>query len=196
MCSCYCEDTTRKKILVRTLSGVSRSTSDIFTLCMRVNRKRESWYPANREYSWNSQVEFKRAAIKKLREHLKIKMGISQHRLKINEAIRIFANYYGLTPEGSLRKWLFKLYVSGENDFLKREDASFYQTFEWLRLRQEVINMYGAKCMKCGATNDIAVDHINPRSKYPELELDINNMQVLCRSCNSSKSNRIIIDYR
>lgn len=38
-------------------------------------------------------------------------------------------------------------------------------------------------CARCGATDDLTVDHVAPRS----LEAGV---QVLCRSCNSSKSNK------
>ena len=50
--------------------------------------------------------------------------------------------------------------------------------------------------MVCGSTERIHVDHIKPRSKYPELELDINNLQVLCEDCNIGKSNIDETDWR
>jgi len=37
---------------------------------------------------------------------------------------------------------------------------------------------------------NLAVDHIKPRSKYPELALARENLQILCRRCNSAKGNR------
>ena len=43
---------------------------------------------------------------------------------------------------------------------------------------------------------ELHVDHIKPRSKHPELELDINNLQILCKDCNLGKSNTDSIDYR
>ena len=33
------------------------------------------------------------------------------------------------------------------------------------------------------------VDHVKPRSKFPELALDLSNLQVLCNLCNVAKSN-------
>ncbi len=70
----------------------------------------------------------------------------------------------------------------------------FYSSREWLELRYRVLRVYQAKCMCCGRTPHehgivVNVDHIKPRSKYPELELDFYNMQVLCRACNCGKSN-------
>lgn len=75
--------------------------------------------------------------------------------------------------------------------------VSFYDSKEWHNLRRRVLKFYGHKCMCCGVTKTIMhVDHIKARSKYPELELDFNNMQVLCWSCNKAKSNFNEIDFR
>jgi 5-methylcytosine-specific restriction endonuclease McrA len=35
--------------------------------------------------------------------------------------------------------------------------------------------------------NPLHVDHIKPRSKFPRLAIDINNLQVLCADCNLGK---------
>lgn len=73
----------------------------------------------------------------------------------------------------------------------------FYLSKKWHKLRKKVLKKYGKKCMKCGETSGvIQVDHIKPRSKYPELELSFNNMQVLCILCNKEKSNKNEMDYR
>ena len=40
------------------------------------------------------------------------------------------------------------------------------------------------------------VDHIKPRSKYPELSLVFDNLQVLCGACNKGKGNKYQTDYR
>lgn len=56
-----------------------------------------------------------------------------------------------------------------------------------------VFNKYGKRCLCCGATDNISIDHIKPISKGGTN--DLNNLQPLCKSCNSSKSTRIV-DYR
>lgn len=43
-------------------------------------------------------------------------------------------------------------------------------------------------CKWCGTRKHLAVDHIIPESKGGTLDLD--NLQTLCRSCNSSKGAR------
>jgi len=73
----------------------------------------------------------------------------------------------------------------------------FYQSRGWLEVRHDVLKRYGGRCMLCGdQKSGMHVDHIKPRSKYPELALDINNLQVLCRDCNLGKSNRDQTDWR
>lgn len=81
-----------------------------------------------------------------------------------------------------------------------RKAHPFYSTKEWKTLSKEVRDFYGYTCMCCGSTREdgaiIVTDHIKPRSKYPDLILEFDNMQVLCASCNLSKSNRHETDYR
>lgn len=66
----------------------------------------------------------------------------------------------------------------------------------WMALRAKVFKTYGKQCMKCGSTENIEVDHIKPRSKFPELRWDFDNLQVLCRRCNILKWNYHDTDYR
>ena len=69
----------------------------------------------------------------------------------------------------------------------------------WLRLRYEVIKKYGRTCLACGAKAPevkIQVDHIKPRSKFPELTWDINNLQILCMECNRGKLDLDDTDFR
>ncbi|WP_248579895.1 HNH endonuclease signature motif containing protein [Nocardioides sp. InS609-2] len=54
---------------------------------------------------------------------------------------------------------------------------AFKNTAEWQALRVE-----------CGSTEELQADHIKPASLYPELALDIDNMQTLCGPCNRRKS--------
>lgn len=72
----------------------------------------------------------------------------------------------------------------------------FYWTREWRALRQKVLEAYGYRCMLCRSVDEIQVDHIQPRSKAPHLSLAFKNLQVLCKDCNSEKSNIHADDYR
>lgn len=72
----------------------------------------------------------------------------------------------------------------------------FYMSWEWKRARYEVLKKYGPKCMCCGSTDRIVVDHIKPRAKYPDLELNLDNLQVLCNDCNMGKGRWDETDWR
>lgn len=72
-----------------------------------------------------------------------------------------------------------------------------YDSIQWKELRYKTLRKYGFKCLACKSTDkEIHVDHIKPISKYPELTFDINNLQVLCKDCNLSKSNKFEDDLR
>jgi 5-methylcytosine-specific restriction endonuclease McrA len=73
----------------------------------------------------------------------------------------------------------------------------FYESDSWRALRYQALKLYGRKCMVCFRTNvEIHVDHIKPRSKFPALELEFTNLQILCVDYNLGKSNTDEIDWR
>jgi len=78
--------------------------------------------------------------------------------------------------------------------------AKFLESFQWRRLRMEALIKYGRRCVCCGATPMngavMNVDHIKPRKLFPELALDINNLQILCSECNHGKGNWDQTDWR
>ncbi len=80
------------------------------------------------------------------------------------------------------------------------QSKGFLRTYEWRVLRMKAIKKYGNHCQCCGASPAdgivINVDHIKPRKLHPELALDINNLQVLCSSCNHGKGNWDETDWR
>ncbi len=57
------------------------------------------------------------------------------------------------------------------------------------RLRDEVYGRDGHACVFCGATEDLSLDHIYPYSLGGPDTLE--NLQTLCRRCNSSKGARV-----
>lgn len=84
----------------------------------------------------------------------------------------------------------------------KKASDAFYASWEWAQVRYEALQIHGRQCMCCGWTPEpggkgkLCVDHIKPRSKYPALALDVNNLQVLCSLCNRGKSNIYEDDFR
>jgi len=77
----------------------------------------------------------------------------------------------------------------------------FYWSKEWRKLRLTILEKYECKCMMCGRSPRdhkvvLHVDHIKPRSKFPEFALTATNLQILCEDCNLGKSNRYETDWR
>jgi 5-methylcytosine-specific restriction endonuclease McrA len=56
-------------------------------------------------------------------------------------------------------------------------------------LRQRVYDRDGRACLHCGAADDLTLDHIRPWSLGGPDTFE--NLQTLCRSCNSSKGARV-----
>lgn len=85
-------------------------------------------------------------------------------------------------------------------DEWEKQTTKFYNSRAWRELRYKVLRDFGGSCSCCGARASdgvrIHVDHIKPRSKYPELQLDKANLQVLCEDCNFGKSNYYNDDWR
>ena len=57
------------------------------------------------------------------------------------------------------------------------------------KLRFAVYKRDGNKCVRCGATEGLEVDHIFPVSRGGKTEID--NLQTLCHNCNTSKANNV-----
>jgi 5-methylcytosine-specific restriction protein A len=70
--------------------------------------------------------------------------------------------------------------------------TKFYRSWEWKKLRYEVLKEFGAQCQCCGATAQhgvrIVVDHIKPIRNFWQLRLVKANCQVLCNDCNMGKA--------
>lgn len=70
----------------------------------------------------------------------------------------------------------------------------FYSSSKWRQLRLFALAEQRS-CRLCGASPEsgavLHVDHILPRSIYPEYALNQSNLQVLCKDCNLGKGNVI-----
>lgn len=63
----------------------------------------------------------------------------------------------------------------------------FYNSLRWKKTRFHVLSTRDKKCVLCGSTKSLHVDHIIPRSVEPEKSFDLNNLQILCSDCNIGK---------
>jgi hypothetical protein len=83
----------------------------------------------------------------------------------------------------------------------RKPTKAFYSSEQWRAIRFEALKAGNGCCCLCGRSNRehgviLHVDHIKPRSKFPELALTLSNLQVMCEDCNLGKSNRDDTDWR
>lgn len=108
----------------------------------------------------------------------------------------------GQETKNQLRAILNAAYAGYHADRRKelRVGESFFTSKAWRGLRYKALVKFGARCQCCGISGAdgavMHVDHIKPRSKYPDLALELSNLQVLCADCNIGKSNRDQTDWR
>ena len=105
-----------------------------------------------------------------------INVDIPRNLKKIEEEDKIYAQKKGMTLE--------ELYAYRDKRRARRIRSG---------VRNEVLIRDNYTCVYCGSKEDLAIDHIFPFSRGGSNESD--NLQVLCRDCNSSKSNSIPKEY-
>jgi hypothetical protein len=90
--------------------------------------------------------------------------------------------------------------TKGQESYMDVKSNFFLRSYEWRMTRMLALKKYGTTCMCCGATQQmgvrICVDHIKPRKLFPELALELSNLQILCEDCNHGKANWDQTDWR
>jgi 5-methylcytosine-specific restriction endonuclease McrA len=162
----------------------------------------------NKRYNGKLAMAFRRHAIRFLLEH---GCGFEQNTLAVkNKELRErLASHFPDAPKGKNAQYAFYCQKLGGETIPYTHRASprrrmvgqvFYNSDDWRRVRYEALKRGKGCCDCCGARpttgNPLHVDHIKPRSRFPELELDVANLQVLCRDCNLGKSARDATDWR
>lgn len=124
---------------------------------------------------------------------------------KVADALSSMFGYAGEKRAVINRYFSVQPVITGVAEFepmrrVARANDGFYESREWKELRYRVLEKHGTDCQCCGAGRKtgavVHVDHIKPRSRYPELQLDFDNLQVLCEACNIGKSNKFDTDWR
>lgn len=103
--------------------------------------------------------------------------------------------YKGVRKIGESKQIYHKRYCKNNPDIIshlkarryakERNAAGCHTLNEWNRLKES----YGNVCAFCGSNNKLTKDHIIPLSKNGTDYIE--NIQPLCKSCNSKKHNHI-----
>lgn len=64
----------------------------------------------------------------------------------------------------------------------------FYHSPEWRNFRRYALATLGRRCVDCGCTDRIQLDHILPVKDRPDLALEITNVAPRCASCHSRRT--------
>ena len=83
--------------------------------------------------------------------------------------------------------------MSRRSSKISRKNHRGYKYKVW---RQAVLLKGDYQCSQCGSKEELTADHILPRSKYPELELDVDNGRVLCDKCRVADMLKSLLDGR
>lgn len=86
-------------------------------------------------------------------------------------------------------------YVILKNNYSR---GNAVDNYTYSSLKDMIMQVFGNKCIKCGSTEDLTLDHLwlskNEGGNFIMKEIEthnlINNTIVLCRKCNSSKSDQ------
>jgi len=74
--------------------------------------------------------------------------------------------------------------------YIRPARHAFYGTAAWKRFRREALDILGRRCVECGSTDRIELDHIKSVEDRPDLALEITNVRPLCKRDHSSKTMR------
>lgn len=130
-----------------------------------------------------------------------VNRGLTTESKKVKKAIKRSCSKKTKTITNKRAAWAQKNHKPLNTNRKPCLNRDFYSSDEWRRLRAKVLELYECKCMMCGRSPKshgivVHVDHIQPRSKRPDLALNIENLQILCEDCNIGKGNKFSTDWR
>jgi|SRR3990167_6301904 len=79
-----------------------------------------------------------------------------------------------------------------DNPSKRGENHYYWKGGKWKYIKRLVLIRDNFTCQICGMREDeiMVVDHIKPKSVFPELELESSNLIVLCPNCHARKTIR------
>ena len=106
-----------------------------------------------------------------------------KHREKRNAAARQYAKE---NPENNRR--------GQHRRRIRKQQGEVFTVLE--RDLRRMLHRYGYACYYCGGKEEMTVDHVIPVSRGELSRHSIGNLLPACKSCNSSKSDRTIMEWR
>lgn len=76
----------------------------------------------------------------------------------------------------------------------QRRRARVRESKIFLVTKKETLKLYSQPCISCGSIQNQTIDHIIPISRGGSHS--VGNLQTLCRSCNCSKKDKTMMEWR
>lgn len=131
-------------------------------------------------HAMRRQIEIDRAVDREQQAALKLKDAIETLATLICGDISFITLGY---VQGELEQAVVRRLPFRRPAFVPKKEKIGYS------LRRAVFERDAYRCVTCGDHRDLTCDHIHPESKGGETSLD--NLQTMCRSCNSRKGARL-----
>lgn len=135
---------------------------------------------------------------KKRKKRNKLERQITQARNALNNANKHLKPPVPVKMRGPTEQSV-KAFIQNHSTVDPASD-DFLRTFEWKATRMMALKKYKPVCMCCGDSPKsgavLNVDHIKPRRIFPQLALDVDNLQILCSVCNAGKGSWDMTDWR
>ena len=156
------------------------------------NKQQAEWYANNRERERNKRLKWR---MDNLEKHRELSMDYARrHPEKARLKGQRYRERHPERSRESVRKYQKahpdQCRADGHNYRARKRKAKGRITAQDHKQLLEIANH---KCLACGTDEDLTIDHVIPLIKGGRNSIE--NTQVLCRSCNSSKYTKIK-DYR
>jgi 5-methylcytosine-specific restriction endonuclease McrA len=120
-------------------------------------------------------------------------IGHISWRIRIEED-ELFERLILLEKAGVVYRIFDEWFIKSQKElFFPTDPAYSNKRVKWAMIRKIiapwVFFRHGSICAKCGATEDLTIDHIIPMARGGTNDLE--NLQILCRKCNSSKGAKL-----
>lgn len=182
-----CKECTRKKTRAYALANPDQTRA--------YKRKHSNMrYRSDAEYR-KQHNEYNRCYYQNNRERLLVRASEYAQRPEVKARIKQYAEDTREQMREWRRNWRKKnraryLLHKYRRRQLERMAEGEYTDSQWRTL----LSICNERCLACGSTSQLTVDHIVPLSRGGSNE--ITNIQPLCFRCNSGKSGRHSTDYR
>ena len=112
-------------------------------------------------------------------------LSIKDNSICYNCYIELIPKIYEMAGcgDGGIIHLIFKSLLTSSHNRKRRISLSAHKS-----LLEKLLSKYNFKCVYCGKTRNLTIDHIRPVSRGGSDKFS--NLQILCKQCNSKKGTK------